>query len=280
MRQIKELNSLDVSTFEDLMHLDEHGTIEYMYAYLGNYYNKRKIYNGIYALFEGDIPVVVVAHADTVQENGKENLKLLYDRKKGIMGSLGGLGFDDKAGCAMIIKLVQSGLRPHVLITTGEESCCTGTQEFIKNFPKFPIDDVRYFLQIDRRGENDYVTYSCDNWEFNEYVEEFGFFYAYGSYTDISFLMKAYDIAGCNVSCGYYNEHTFTEYLDVTYWLHTYEKIRNMLKEETIPQFVYQPVEISNLGIRCDYCGKTIKPNPNGLHMCPECEELYWGAYE
>ena len=280
MKKVRKLNSLDVKIFEDLMHLDEQGTLIYMYDFLCHYDWKNVIINDKYLLFEGDIPVVVIAHADTVYEDNKERLMLLYDQEKGLMGSLSGLGFDDKAGCAMIIKLVANGLQPHILITTGEESCCTGTHKFIEDYPIFPIKNVRYFLQIDRRGENDFVTYMCDNWEFDEYVEEFGFFYAHGSYTDISFLMQRYGIAGCNVSCGYYNEHTMEEFLNVTYWLDTYDKVCEMLKDEPIPYFVFQTVEQSTLGIRCDYCGKEIVPNPNGLHMCPECEELYWGEYQ
>ena len=47
-------------------------------------------------------------------------------------------------------------------------------ETFIKILPQAPID-LKYIIELDRRGSDDCVFYQCDNHEFDAYVEKFGF---------------------------------------------------------------------------------------------------------
>ena len=49
-----------------------------------------------------------------------------------------------------------------------------------------PFADMKYIIQLDRRGTSDCVFYNCANEAFIEYVEKFGFIENFGSFSDIS----------------------------------------------------------------------------------------------
>jgi DNA-directed RNA polymerase subunit RPC12/RpoP len=85
------------------------------------------------------------------------------------------------------------------------------------------------------------VFYDCDNEDFEKYVEKFGFVTAYGSFTDICHLCPSWGVAGVNLSVGYRDEHTVSEVLFVGQLLDTIEKVKKMLSEREIPEFVYIP---------------------------------------
>jgi hypothetical protein len=97
-------------------------------------------------------------------------------------------------------------------------------------------------IQLDRRGSDDCVFYDCDNQEFIDYIEAFGFSMNYGSFTDISELCPAWGIAGVNLSVGYRDEHSESEVLFVGQLLATISKVKKMLEAaENAPQFEYVP---------------------------------------
>jgi putative aminopeptidase FrvX len=74
------------------------------------------------------------------------------------------LGADDRAGVFAIIKILQSGLRPHIIFTTDEETGGYGAKALTSN--ACPFQDVRYFIELDRQGALDCVFYNCDNKHF------------------------------------------------------------------------------------------------------------------
>ena len=109
----------------------------------------------------------------------------------------------------------------------------------IKNLNNAPIK-LKYLIQLDRRGANDCVFYDCDNSVFKNYIESFGFITNFGSFSDISFICPAWKTAGVNLSVGYYNEHSNSEYLCVGQLFDTIEKVKLMLKDvESIEYFKY-----------------------------------------
>jgi hypothetical protein len=226
----------------------------------------------IYA--EGECPVLLVAHLDTVHRELPR--ELFFDANQRVYWSPQGLGADDRAGVWAILQLVK--FKPHILFTCDEEAGCIGAKDAaVKMF----APSVKYIIEFDRQGSNDMVFYDCYNEEFTNYVGSFGFKEQFGSFSDISALCPVWEIAGVNLSTGYYGAHTKGEYLRIDELKANIAKVRKMLKEansETIPAFEYaeykyskgsatyvgydQWLENYNIGLKkngafyCDYCGQ------------------------
>ena len=230
---------------------------------LMSYYLKKQGYKTIrnttdFVMAEGNIPIALVAHMDTFFEGYKADRELYYDQEKNVMFCPDGAGFDDKAGLFAIITLLSKGLRPHIILTTDEEVGGIGAS-FVAE--EKPFEDLRYIIELDRRGKNDCVFYDCANEDFNKYVEGFGFKTSRGSFSDISIICPAWGVAGVNLSIGYQNEHTKSEILDVAAMFATIERVAKMLKEKDIPSFKYvnSYIVTAKRDMTCGNCGKTIK---------------------
>lgn len=191
-----------------------------------------------YVIAEGTIPIALVAHLDTVFP--KPAKEVFYDRQKNVIWSPSGLGADDRAGVFAIIQIIKRGYRPHIIFTTEEESGAQGAMALGKE--ECPFKDLRYMIELDRRGDNDCVFYDCDNPEFTTYIEKFGFAEAIGSFSDISVLMEDWLVAGVNLSIGYRDEHSISEILFVEHMLNTINRVCKMLEAQDIPQFEFIPL--------------------------------------
>lgn len=265
---MRVLNEREYGLLERLVSLSQSELHKTLGVYLKGKY-KNIIIEKEYIVAIGDIPIALVAHLDTVFYNQVEDL--YYDQRKGIMWSPEGLGADDRAGIFAILQIVQAGLRPSIILTTDEERGGLGAQKLAKK--ACPIPDLKYMIQLDRRGGVDCVFYECANGKFIKYVESFGFSEAIGSFSDISFLMPAWKICGVNLSIGYKDEHTIAETLNINHLFRTIDKVKIMLQETNIPKFEYY--EVSNkllnyystmstynesddydMGTPCKCCGK------------------------
>ena len=231
------LKDNDLRTFEQLCGLSQNAMHKTLSTYLKSKY-KRVVATKDYIYAIGDIPVALVAHMDTVFSRPAKDV--FYDRRKNVIWSPEGLGADDRAGIFAIIQIIRKGLRPHIIFTTDEEKGCLGADKLGRI--KCPFDDLRYIIQLDRRGADDCVFYDCDNNEFVQYVENFGFVEAIGSFTDICSLCPEWKVAGVNLSIGYRDEHSISEVLFVGQMLNTIDKVCIMLQEESIPKFKYIPL--------------------------------------
>lgn len=226
----------DLKTFEQLVKLDQESVKKVMAKFLKkNYY--KVIETKDYIFCEGNIPIGLVAHMDTVFTRPPE--EIYYDERHGVVFSPDGLGADDRAGIFAILKILQSGLRPHIILTTDEESGGLGARALAEL--DCPFRDLRFLIELDRNGSNDCVFYDCDNRDFVKYIEEFGFVEAFGTFTDICFLCKSWGVAGVNLSIGYRDEHTYTEILFVGHMMDTIKKVEVILSETDIPFFKYVP---------------------------------------
>lgn len=213
----------------------------------------------IYAI--GNIPVALLAHMDTVFQ--LPPMDIYYDTRQNVMWSPDGLGADDRAGVFAILKIIQDKrFRPSIIFTTEEEKGGLGAYELVKTINK-PSSDLNFLIQLDRHGIDDCVFYECDNREFVDYIEDFGFKEHFGSFTDISVICPAWGMAGVNLSVGYMDEHSISETLHVDALYDTIDKVKNILSEEKIPFFKYIPLKIqypwSNSGLqkyKCCSCGK------------------------
>lgn len=180
----------------------------------------------------GDIPVLLVAHVDTVHDKLP---KVYQDKDRGVLWSYTGLGADDRAGVAAILDIVSSGLRPHVLFCNYEESGGRGAK--LASLELNP--EVSFVIEFDRQGSEDSVFYRCDNMDFENYINELGFKTAFGSFSDISILCPEWGVAGVNLSIGYYHAHTESEILVLKQWEETVTKAKVLLSREEFPVFEY-----------------------------------------
>lgn len=236
MINVEKLKPNDRATLEGIFSLTQKSLLYTMENFLKNKYKKVvRTKKFLYAI--GEIPVALVAHCDTVFKKPPEDI--FYDNYKNVMWSPDGLGADDRAGIWAIIKIIRAGLRPHIILTTDEEMGGIGASHFINACPK-PFANIKYLIQLDRRGANDCVFYDCYNEKFIDYVESFGFTENFGSFSDICIICPAWKIAGVNLSIGYQDEHSFSETLWIGYMNQTINKVIRMLKvAESAPTFEY-----------------------------------------
>lgn len=161
----------------------------------------------IYA--KGSIPVLLVAHMDTVHASPPKII--CYSEDNRFIMSPYGIGGDDRCGIYMILEIIKL-YKCHVLFTEDEEIGGHGALKFISSNIK---PNVNYIVEFDRKGANDCVFYEDDNKEFHEFVESFGFKTAKGSFSDISLIAPKLGISAVNLSCGYFSPHTNHELIDM-----------------------------------------------------------------
>jgi hypothetical protein len=89
---------------------------------------------------------------------------------------------------------------------------------------------VNYIVEVDRHGSDDAVFYDCDNPEFTEFICDFGFNEAHGSFSDISVIAPRLKIAAVNLSAAYYNQHSKSEYVDIAEMESIIGRIRSLVE--------------------------------------------------
>jgi len=213
----------------------------------------------IYA--KGEIPILLVAHMDTVFEEPPKHLE--YHEPLDILYSYeGGIGADDRCGVYAITKILES-YQPHILFTSGEEIGCQGAQEAVALLEK---PNVKYIIELDRHGKNDCVFYNCGNEEFMEYIETFKYKLDFGTGSDISVLAPIWNVAAVNLSIGYYNEHTNLEYICVKELEKNILRVMTMLKNhKTAKYYDYQQQQYDTKleGIKRLILSKKIERKPH-----------------
>jgi len=173
---------------------------------------------------EGTIPVLLVAHTDTVHRRPPTDI--YCDAKAKVVWSPQGIGGDDRAGVYAIARLLADGYRPHVLFPDEEESGGAGAREAAASL----LPDVNCLIELDRMHHNDAVTYECANPAWDRWIERRGWALDWGSFTDICTLMPAWGIAGVNLSVGYYNQHTTSEYVRLDQLARTIGRVARILR--------------------------------------------------
>ena len=184
-----------------------------------------------FIMADGQDPICLLAHMDTVFTNPPINEEFIYDAEQTILWSPYGSGFDDRAGIYAIIQLVLQGHRPHIIFTDLEEVGGIGAQELIKLYPKCPFKKCKALIQLDRANEEDAVYYDCGNKYFEKFITRYGFVTDIGTFTDISIVAPVWGIAAVNLSVGYLDEHTTSERL-VCKWLDkTIERVSKIIED-------------------------------------------------
>jgi putative aminopeptidase FrvX len=199
-------------------------------AYMEEYLKSREyeVYNEDGFLYaEGDVPVLLVAHMDTVHKTLPTSI---FDID-GKISSHQGIGGDDRCGIFIIMNIIKN-LHCSVLLCEDEEIGGVGARKFIKT-PFIKELDINYIIEFDRMNAKDAVFYSCDNPEFTKFVTDAtGFKVALGSFSDISVIAPVAKIAAVNLSCGYYNAHSTAEYVVYDEMMNTVRAAEKLIKTE------------------------------------------------
>ena len=187
--------------------------------------------------------VVLVAHADTVWDESyihrelKQTITMTGDVIRGT-NPLCGIGADDRAGCAILWLLRNSG--HSILITDGEEHGRQGSNWLMNNHTDIAdrLNNHQFIIQFDRRNACDFKCYTVGTDKFRAFIkQQTGYQNADNTpgVTDIVTLCR--DICGVNFSIGYYNEHSTEECINVREWIHTYNKINLVLQSPNLQRF-------------------------------------------
>lgn len=164
----------------------------------------------------------VVAHMDTVHDLETD---FTVCESKGVYYAMNmnsvkqvGVGGDDKVGVWIALKCLQSLPACKAVFFVSEETGCEGSGVSDLSF----FGDCRFVLQADRKGKRDFITeaggYSLSSQDFQNAVKPYtskrGFRKESGMMTDVMELTRrGVGISTANVSCGYHNPHTSTEYV-------------------------------------------------------------------
>lgn len=203
---------------------------------LAVHYPKAVVCQGQYILVPGDLPILLVAHLDTVH---KTPVKHICQSEDGlILMSPEGIGGDDRCGVYALVTLYDSAPKegkPWLLFTCDEETGAHGAYQFSEDFfdGLLPPDIARLklLIELDRKGERDAVYYECENPDLENYITSKGFETAWGSFSDISVLAPDLGIAAVNLSVGYYNAHTQHEYINLKHLEATIARVKGILHD-------------------------------------------------
>ena len=216
----------------ELLNKKQDDLLKYLVCRLEEKGYKDKVYfTKDYIIAKGDIPVLLVAHLDTVH---KELPTIYFDQEKRVLWAPQGIGGDDRCGVYAILNIIET-CKPYVLFTTDEEIGGVGAEKFTKEVDL--KNEINFAIEIDRRGLNQAVFYNCGNTEFQDFILSYGFDEEFGSFSDISVLSPAYDFASVNLSAGYYNEHTNYEYIVLDHLEYTIAVVKRILQDERVNTF-------------------------------------------
>jgi hypothetical protein len=171
---------------------------------------------------KGSLYPCIVSHLDqvhkyaqnkTIFQNG--DYLLAFDGPRQI-----GTGGDDLVGVFMCLQLLEDYNFIKVVFFVAEEVGCIGSSACDLSY----FDDCMFIGQADRKNNSDFINYSNGvqlfGEEFSTFVapvlKDYNYKECVGIATDAGCLSKRnVGIACFNISCGYYNPHTSTEYVSI-----------------------------------------------------------------
>lgn len=237
--------------FEKILALDEMPLKEELKKHLKNIYDNVSEEDGfLYA--EGEVPVLLIAHLDTVHKNLAP--PICWSKDKRFIMSPNGIGGDDRCGVYMILEIIKE-FKCSVLFCEQEEVGCVGAKKFCTSGIN---PDVNYIMEFDRKGSEDSVFYDCENKDFEKFINSVGFKTQWGSCSDISKIAPHLGVAAVNLSSGYYNAHCLYEFID----MHFVEKNIGLAKKllekntETKYEYIEKKRYTCNYKDKYDYKGK------------------------
>lgn len=180
--------------------------------------------------------IVLAAHADAYWDTLYAWDTVQHSVKKTREGYVSGVpdrgfGADDRAGCAMLWLLRNSG--HSLLVLDGEEHGQRGAHAIRESCPALfsEINSHNYIIQLDRRGSSDYKFYYLPvTDEFRDFVRNSTGYSDAGMNSRTDIVVLCDKICGVNLSVGYYNEHKPEEKLVFDEWFNTLKIVEKMIK--------------------------------------------------
>ena len=185
--------------------------------------------------------IVLVAHADTVWDDayGTPAQTTVYFEDGIFKGTNPncGIGADDRAGCAMLWALRDSGHT--ILLVNGEEKGKHGAKFLRQSNPKLFrfLNRHQFMIELDTFGLNRCKFYQVDNTSrFQNYIQNSLQFHddEHTGGCDLQILCRR--ICGTNISVGYHCYHLPQEYLNLAEWESTLSCLQQFL-QQTHPKF-------------------------------------------
>lgn len=166
----------------------------------------------------------IVAHTDTVHSIVPDDEYMVaftkgkyfaWNPKKNVEQGVGG---DDKVGIYVALAALRDFEHIKMAFFRDEEVGCQGARLAKEDFFK----DVRYVLECDRRGNDDFVydiggplQSKAFKKAVSPILQKHGYKFSLGIMTDIDELKDIVPVCMANMSCGYYNPHSSKEFVDV-----------------------------------------------------------------
>ena len=232
-----------------------------------------------YIYAKGSVPVLLTAHMDTVHKDNVKDFYEYFDRENNqhIISSPQGIGGDDRCGVYMILEIIKTH-KCSILFCEDEESGGIGSSKFCRTELVKELSALKYFIELDRANGTDAVFYDCDNKDFTEFIlDNTGYEEEWGSFSDISTLSPVCGIASVNLSCGYYNAHTTSEYVIMEEMMNTIEVVKKLLDVEC-EKFKYVEKEYSYY--RRSYSGYGCYGSYDGYDAYDDYYSSYYGRYD
>lgn len=167
------------------------------------------------------------SHTDTVHWQGGIQLVQFsngtIDLPKG--SKSGCLGADDTVGVWLMTEMIHAGIPGHYIFHEGEERGCVGSTALAKHFPDW-LEKFDCAIAFDRKGTDEIITHqlgergSSDAFAWS-LATQLGKRYAPspdGIYTDTAQYHSLIPEC-CNVSVGYYSQHSSREWIDASHAL-------------------------------------------------------------
>lgn len=214
------------------VHGEEWDVITYIRDWIEDHGVGTEIIDGNLVVTNSKCNLWLSAHADQVFTNGKASHFLSDgDVISGYTDNFQrtSLGADDKNGIWIIMKMIESGRIPNIIISYGEEVGLLGIRDVIGKI-KFKDDD--YCIVLDRRGFGQVLSKGCGSTYAknlgNKLIEFLGngFYDATGTVSDANVISEY--IETVNMSVGYYNAHTPREYTSFTELQWTLDSIKSV----------------------------------------------------
>ena len=278
---------VNLKLFKKICQLSQPQLFDVLTEFLKKHYDNVIIKEGGYIIAEGQLPVALVAHLDTVGQFPPRDI--YHDVEQSIMWSPQLLGADDRAGVFAIVKIVNDGYRPYIILTCDEEIGCVGASKIVNDFNyQCPWRDLKAIIQLDRRGHDDAVYYDCNNQEFEKFINSYGFSTADGTFSDISAIAPAFGVAAVNLSIGYLNEHSNIETLNTMWMEDTIIKVKKIISDiDSYKKFKYVGGRNPLLSLMfpnentCAICNKPLTKNNkimpiDRIPICKKCFKEYY----
>jgi len=199
-------------------HFDKGFSEREVIAYLKSWNPKLKQdgYGNLYLINPGT--PLLNAHMDTVQsQQCVNNLKSLRLVKWIIRAKDAVIGWDDKCWIAIAMEIYERLWdKVSLLFTRQEEVWAVGASNFVDNHSNL-LAECKYCLTLDRRNAWDIIWYNNQycSLEFQSEIarltKEFGYKPTTWALSDANKISKVLNCV--NLSVGYYNPHTKTEYI-------------------------------------------------------------------